>query len=409
MEFTYTVRSWNGEAKQGRLEADSKESAARILRSRGLWVCGLRQERAGVPFRKQVQAAARKASIFSRHGNLAWTALFAEQMAVLLKGGMPVHEALAIVQTTGKPSERACVGRLCESVEAGASLAEAMRAFPQMFSRECVELVRAGENSGSLDVIFSRLAKQLSARYKTREALKSAMIYPVLLLICCALMLLFLCFFVLPSFEDLLLSLHTELPLPTRLLLSFSRMLSAHGFLFLFLSAGILSAGGLLLQKEAIRLQVDRLLLALPVFGPFQRYAAWTELNGAFALLLESGIRLDRALGQLADIPENHWMQKKLREAGELAAGGLAWQPPLNSVTPQLVLALMQAGEKVGALPEMLQEAAELSAVTAWNQAKRIEALAQPIAILAVGSIVFLIVLSVALPMLDAMTAVSWQ
>ncbi|MDY2684603.1 MAG: type II secretion system F family protein [Selenomonadaceae bacterium] len=409
MEFRYTVRSRSGEAKQGRLEADSREAAARRLRDRGLFVCTLRPVRGEVPLQKQLQSFRRQAAVFTRRGDLAWTALFAEQMAVLLSGGMSVHEALRIVGAAGEKAKQACVRRLCASVEGGASLAEAMRAFPQLFPRECVALVRAGESSGSLDTIFSRLARQLSARHKSREALKSVMLYPVVLLVCCALMLLFLCFFVLPSFESLLLSLHTELPLPTRLLLWCSRTLGAHGLSFFCLLVGLLSAGALLLQKEAVRLQADRFLLALPVFGPFQRYAAWAELNGAFGMLLESGIRLDRALGQLADIPDNHWIQKKLREAEALAAGGLDWQPPLLAVTPQVVLALMRAGEKVGALPEMLREAAELCFVTARNQAKRIEALAQPAAILVVGSLVLLIVLSVALPMLDAMTAISWE
>ena len=398
--FSYHARAEGGMSLRGTITAESAPAAVRALAAEGKIVLRISEQNGF-----HLPNVPRVWSGISAEERIA----FLHELAALLEAGLPVHEALAHLRAG--VSERSSYGRMIAALHAevlhGMTLSQAMQLRAAAFPESLVGTVRAGEESGRLDTILREAAIALTEAHVLRESLRSALAYPMLLLAATALSVLVMTVFVLPVFAALLRDLGTEMPLPTRMLLGISDLIAAQPYLVPAVAIGIAFAATLLLRVPSLRRYGDALLLRVPVLGMFVKLSAWQMILRTLALLLRSGIRLDRAVGLVRSVTDNRAIVHHLaRMEQSLVEGRTFAQIVLHEpYLPSILRGMLAAGEAAGDLERLLQHAADYCRRRAGAYAARIEALAEPLMIVLVGAVIFFVVLSVLLPIFDAMDA----
>lgn len=405
MNYRYEACNRHGEHLHGVLEAASRQEAAHKIRRQGLWITAL----TCVDKDKQSRWTEALGSYLAGRVDTAQTALFCRQLAVLLGAGIPVHEALKSLLVGGNRGRYSrLLNELYQKVLKGQSLSAAMESSHN-FSPQIVRLVAAGEFSGTLEVTFSRLADFLSQMVKTREQLKSVLLYPSIIGFTAIAVLLFMTVFILPSFAVMLNNLHTALPWPTMMLLGTAEFLQVHG-VEAMLAAVLFSGGAYVLSKQdSVAYAYQRLLLMLPLIGTLAQNTSWALILSTLSMLLSQGIPLHEAIKMAAPVAGNRYLEAELLKVHRKVEQGNALLSALQAcpVFPAILYEMLEAGEQAGQLEIMLAKAAAFCKVLAENESARLQALAEPAAIFTVGGLVFFMVLAVIMPLLDTMDALA--
>ena len=326
---------------------------------------------------------------------------FTQQMAMLLEAGLPLDRALGIQEELAPSARmRTITGDVLRGVRGGASLGDALaKHHPRPFSRLYINMVRAGEKGGVLEVTLKRLAEFLEEAQAFRDALLSALIYPTLLTIVGCGAVVFLMTFVIPRFADIFRDLGQAIPLPTQILLSVSTWLQHFWWV---LGLGILAAalaGRVVLSTAAGRLQADRLLLRLPVLGEVALKTEVARFTRILGTLLQSGVSMIGALTVVRDMMSN---QVLATAVGSLVEGvkrgaGLAGPMSESKAFPPLAIHMVRVGEETGHLDDMLLKAAAAFETDTRTLVKRLISLAEPCIILVMGLLVGFIVVAMLL------------
>lgn len=402
-KFSYRACDASGKSFSGWLEADNTRAAVKLLRQRGLWVTKLSVAPARTVLPK------RKISWRERWQLLrlpsSQLAAFYRQISVLLTAGLPVHEALRVLSDAQPDSAyRNLLQALFKDLLAGRSLSDAM-SKQICFSAVTIQLVRAGEAGGSLEQIFQNLADYQEKTYQAREKLKSLLLYPLILFATTAVAFVFLTLFILPAFASMLSNLSAELPLPTKLLLNLSAFLQTHGFTALIFVGSFLLLSLLIGRQTTVRKCWAHYSLLIPLLGRLQLMSAWLLILHTFTILLRNGLPVHHALRLAGMATDNLYLQEQLARAQDCVESGktLSYALAQIKVFPKMLWELLQAGEASGMLEEMAGKAAEFCAVQVEQQAKRLEALAEPVALFCVGTLIFFFVLAIVLPLLGTM------
>ena len=277
--FSYRARTTDGAEVRGHLAAESAPAAVRALAAQGRMVVRLEERR-----EFHLPSFLRMRSNITAEERIA----FFHESAALLQAGMPVHEALAHLAEAAKASSAAygkLVAELHRLVTRGTALSQAMEMHPQAFAPSVVGMVRAAEESGTLDVILRETAEFLTEGHVMRESLRSALAYPLFLLAAATASLLLMTIFVLPIFAALLRDLRAEVPLPTQLLLTLSDIAAAEPYLIPLSIAVVFAAAAALLRMPKVRFRMDELLLRIPVLGTFICLAEWRMILRTLAIL----------------------------------------------------------------------------------------------------------------------------
>ena len=344
---------------------------------------------------------------------LAWPALhqgrvkgrdlvaFTQQLAMLLEAGLPLDRALGIEEELAPTARiKTITGDVLRGVRGGASLGDALaKHHPRPFSRLYINMVRAGEKGGVLEVTLKRLAEFLEEAQAFRDALLSALIYPTLLTIVGCGAVVFLMTFVIPRFADIFRDLGQAIPLPTQILLSVSTWLQHFWWV---LGLGILAAalaGRVVLSTAAGRLQADRLLLRLPVLGEVALKTEVARFTRILGTLLQSGVPMIGALTVVRDMMSNHVLATAVGSLvdGVKRGAGLAGPMGESKAFPPLAIHMVRGGEETGHLDDMLVKAATAFETDTRTLVKRLIALAEPCIILVMGLLVGFIVVAMLL------------
>ncbi|MGH7372672.1 MAG: type II secretion system F family protein [Candidatus Rokuibacteriota bacterium] len=328
-----------------------------------------------------------------------------QQLATLIEAGLPLDRALAIqAELAPSPRLRAILGDVLRSVQGGSSFADALgKHHPRPFSRLYINMVRAGEKGGVLETTLRRLAGFLEESQEFRDALVSALIYPVLLMGVGATAVVFLMAFVIPRFAVIFKDLGATIPLPTLILLEVSGVIQHYWWLVALLVVGGVLASRMVLATPRGRLGADRLLLRLPVAGEVivkTEVARFTRILGT---LLRSGVAMIPALTVVKDMLGNQVLARAVEGLGEGARRGAGLAQPMAEAGtfPPLAVHMVRVGEETGRLDEtLLQVAASLEADTR-KLVKRLIALAEPCIILVMGLVVGFIVVAMLLAILS--------
>ena len=382
--FSYRACATDGTRVKGTVTAEHPVEAVRSLAAEGLTVVDLKERRC------LLRVGDIRLWCLDVPSEEERIALF-EELAALLAAGMPVHEALG--QIAAGADAASAYGRLVAALHAdvlcGTALSQAMERRPRVFSPSVVGMVRAGEESGTLDHIFAETAAFLTEAHTLRESMKSALAYPLFLLVATGFSIVLMTMFILPVFASLLRDLGAEPPLPTRLLLQAADVFTTHPYL-------VLGAAVLLLVG---------MIALVRVLGRFLRFSAWGMILRTLAILMHSGIRLDCAVHLARSVAGNCVLVRSLGRVEERLMQGrtLAYALAQEGQLPQLLQGMLAAGETAGDLERLLRRSADYCKHVSKQLAARIEALAEPIMIVVIGLVIFFGVLSFLLPVFEAM------
>jgi general secretion pathway protein F len=337
----------------------------------------------------------------SRRDLLALT----QHLATLLEAGMPLDRALAVVvELAPNARVRSIMGDVLHSVRGGSSLADALaKHHPRPFSRLYVNMVRAGEKGGVLESTLRRVAEFLEEAQEFRDAMVSALIYPLLLAGVATAAVIFLLTFVVPRFAIIFGDMEATLPLPTLMLLRMSEAIQRHGWLLFLAGLAVFVAIRMVLSTPAGRLRADRLLLGLPIVGDVIVKIEVARFTRILGTLLRSGVALVSALGVVTELLANRALARAVEGLGDGVRRGAGLAQPIADagVFPPLAVHMVRVGEETGRLEEMLLRVAAAYEAESRKLVKRLIALAEPCVILVMGLVVGFIVVAMLVAILS--------
>jgi len=330
---------------------------------------------------------------------------FTQQLATLFEAGLPLDRSLSVLEElASNPRLKAIVGDLLKSVRGGSSFGDALaKHHPRPFSRLYVNMVRAGEKGGVLEVTLRRIAEFLEAAQEFREAIKSAMVYPAILLVALGGAVIFLLAYVVPRFGEIFSELGQAIPLPTQILLGVSAVLTDYWWaLALVALAGVLGSRIVLATAEG-RLAWDRAALSLPLLGDIIRKAEVARLCRTLGTLLRSGVPVLGALAVIKEMVSNRVLAIAVERLGDGVKRGAGLSAPMqeSGVFPPLALHMVRVGEETGRLEEMLLKVADTFEAEVRSAVKRFITLLEPGIIVTMAILVGFIVVAIAMAILS--------
>lgn len=392
--FRYTAISRDGAEKKGAFEAENPASARRKLHDEGYYPVSLAEDREGD----------RLLSRYSLLGRQDFLPLLTRQLATLIGAGVPVVSALSSVAAQiDEPESRRVVAAIQEAVKEGSPLGKAIESHPELFPELYASMVRAGEESGMLPLSLTRLADHLEQQARTRNRVRAALTYPILMAIVAALVVFFLLSVVVPKIVGVYSHLGRALPLPTRILMAVTNVMSAWWWLLL----ALLAAAVLLWRRYAAtdrgKRFRDSLLLRLPLTGRISHLSALSRFSRTLATLVAGAIPVDRALRIVAPVVGNLVIAERVEAAAARVVEGTALSEALraHAEIPATLVQMVAVGEESGKLDFILEKMADTIDGEIEARLSRLLSLLEPVIILIMGSVVACIVVSVLLPLLD--------
>jgi general secretion pathway protein F len=330
--------------------------------------------------------------------------MFTRQLAMLLKAGMPLVPALsALVEQLGSEPLSLIVEDVCSSVNSGATLADALGKYPDVFSPVFFNMVMAGESSGALDQVLLRLADMLQRRGHLISKVKSAIAYPVTMAVVATAVLIFLLSFVVPSITAIFLEINRELPWPTRLLIGTCYFLKTYFMLIVVLVCVIFFAVAAWAKTSEGRFLMDRLKLRLPLFGRLFLKLEIARFARTLAVLLSSGIPILGALEIAKGVIKNSFIAGTLDSVKDLVNKGddIANSIRKTGLFPPIVFHLLATGQMSGSVEDGLFDIADMYDNEVELTSKTLTTLLEPAILIITGAIIGFIVLAVLLPIFD--------
>jgi type IV pilus assembly protein PilC len=390
--FQYKVRDRAGNVTTGSLVADSEALVLARLREQGFTPLDIKREKRGIG---QFEFGGKKVK-------LKQVAVFSRQFATMVNSGLPILRALAILseQTDNKELARV-LGEARMDVEQGSSLSGALSKHDHVFNNLYVSMVRAGETGGSLDSTLVRLADMIEREVRLRGKIKSAMTYPVAVVVLVMLIMSAMLLFVVPQFESIYASLDAKLPVPTRGLLFLSDVFKTYWFVF---AGGAVGARFMLRRwkkTERGREVVDALKLRAPVFGSLFHRTALSRFSSTLAMLLRSGVPILQALEIVSETVSNKVIGKAISDVQLSVRDGESIARPLtkHSVFPPMVIQMISVGEETGQVDTMLEKIAQFYDQEIEAAVDALTSLIEPILIAFIGGCVGAAVVALYLPM----------
>jgi type IV pilus assembly protein PilC len=390
-EFLYV---WEGKDRQGRMQrgemrAGSENIVNASLRRQGIMVTKLRKRKVGG-----------KRSIKSKD-----LTTFTRQMATMLRAGVPLLQSFDIVgRSHPNPSMARLISDIRGDVETGTSLSAAFRKYPKYFDHLYCNLVEAGEEAGMLELILDRLATYQEKTLAIKGKIKSALTYPIAVMIVAMIVVTIIMLFVVPTFKDVFAQFGAQLPGPTLIVIALSDFFVHYWYVML----GILVLGGYFAfqswkRSERVQELVDRALLRLPVFGQLVTKGALARWTRTLSTMFGAGVPLVEALDSVAGASGNIVYQRATEKIQQEVATGTSLTLSMQSsrVFPPLVLQMASIGEESGSLDSMLGKVADIYESEVDELVKALSSLLEPIIIVVLGILIGGLVVAMYLPIFN--------
>ncbi|HPM77245.1 MAG TPA: type II secretion system inner membrane protein GspF [bacterium] len=402
--YSYKAMNANGKTISGIVDAESAKAARAKLRRDGMFpteIAEVSEEKGlrgkGLSMEIDIKSLRGKVGI----QDLAMTV---RQLATMAGAGIPLVESIgALSNQVEDVVLKKTLSQVRDKVNEGSSLANALKDFPKIFSPLFVNMVSAGENSGTLDIVLSRLADFTESQMHLRQKIRSAMIYPVMMGIIGSGIVSYLVAFVIPKITKIFEGMDKALPAVTVALLSVSLFIKNYWYLIILGLGGIVYGIRRWRNTERGRELSDRFLLKLPIYGRLLLKIAVARFVRTLGTLLKSGVPIMAALEIVKNVVNNKVLEKAIENARENVKEGEAIAKPLerSGIFPPVVIHMIHVGESTGELENMLFRVADAYEVEVESTINGLTAIFEPIMLLAMAGLVGFAVIAILLPIMD--------
>lgn len=397
--YKYIAIDKNGKRIEALHSAESEKNLVSTLSANQLTIVSITEQK-------------KRASIFKKSTKIKSDdlILFSRQLATMVNAGLPLVQGLdTLADQMENPSLKTLIRKLEDDVEGGESFSQALLKHQKVFSEFYVSMIRAGEESGTLDEILNRLATYLENSAKLARKVKSALVYPAVVTVMSILIVMVLILKVVPTFKNIFDAFGGTLPLPTRVLIGTSEILKD----YFLIVAGILAVAFFLLRKyvrtEKGRLQFDGLKLRIIIFGSLMKKVALAKFARTLCTLIKSSVPILKALEIVGATSGNKVLEKTLSSVGIGVKEGKTIAEPLSKSRffPAMVVKMISVGEKTGALEDMLTKIADFYESEVDAAVDGLTSVIEPVLICFLGIIIGSIVIAMFLPILKMSTLVT--
>ena len=425
--FQYSALDAKGEQTSGSVSANTEQEAIQQLRAKGLYPTQIVEEgkaKKGVhtvaPKNRNAQAKP-KASKSNLGGRVKPKGLmiFTRQLATLIDSGLPLLRSLTVLEKQEpNPVLRATIGALAENVQSGSTFSESLAQHPKIFNKLYVNMVKAGELGGVLEIVLNRLAEYQEKAQKLKNKIVSAMVYPVIVMFIAVAILVFLMIFIVPKFKEMFANTDQELPLISQIVFGTSEFFLAQtipfvpNVLFVFIAiiigAFFFNMWG---RTKGGRNVIDTLKLKMPILGDIQRKSAVSRFSRTLGTLVTSGVPILQALNITRDTAGNVVISQAIEKVHEAVKEGETIVTPLQAsgVFPNMVISMVDVGEETGQLPEMLLKVADVYDDEVDNAVTALTSILEPIMIVFLALIVGSVVFALFLPLIKMISTMGNQ
>ncbi|HNT96686.1 MAG TPA: type II secretion system F family protein [Elusimicrobiales bacterium] len=389
MQFAYKAKDGTGKVLEGTVEASDQAAAVSRLRGQRLTVVEINARAAG-PKKIKGRVTSKDIVMFSR------------QLSTLVSAGVPIVQGLSILeQQADNPAFGHVLTQLRGDIESGLSIAEGMRKHPKAFTDLYVAMIKAGEIGGILDTILERLSAYLENSEALKAKVKSAMMYPAVVLSAAALITVFLIVFVIPIFKDIFGGFGAELPFLTQVIIDISDLLRKYIILLLLLGGGVFWGLKKWAATEKGQRKIDDVALKLPIFGILLKKVAVAKFTRTLGTLIKSGVPILQGLETVAQTAGNKVIEEAINQSRDSIKEGGRISDPLRKagIFPPMVIQMISVGEETGALDNMLTKIADFYDQEVDTAVKGLTSMIEPLIMIILGVVIGTIVIAMMMPM----------
>lgn len=408
--FTYTAVDQRGQQKTGTIDANDTNEATAQIKQLGLFPTRLAEAS-----KEELTAAARGQSQTKKGrkkgGRIGGKALttFTRQLATLIDAGLPLLRALqTLIKQEKNPTLKGAMGDMSEGVESGSTFSESLAQHPRIFNKLYVNMVKAGELGGVLEIVLTRLAEFMEKSEKIKAKVISAMVYPIVVLIIAVLILVFLMLFIVPQFEEIFENMLDGAPLPTltQWVIAVSDFMQNQWYFIILGVAAIFGAYKAFAATTAGALVIDRFKLNSPLVGDLVRKTAIARFSRTLGTLVSSGVPILQALNITKETAGNMVVSHSIAKIHDSVREGETIVTPMEAsgIFPPMVVSMVQVGEETGQLPDMLIKIADVYDEEVDVKVAGLTSLLEPIMIVGLALIVGVIVIALFMPLISIIT-----
>jgi len=394
--FAYEGKLADGTIKKGELEAENKNAAQAQLRKQRITPTKLKTKPKEIVLIKP-RVKPKDIVIFTR------------QFATMINAGLPLVQCLEILGSqVENPTFKEVILKVKSDVEGGTTFAEALAHHPKVFDSLYVNLVAAGEIGGVLDTVLNRLAQYMEKAEALKSKVKGAMTYPIIVLAVAFLVVAILMIFVIPTFKDMFTQFGSALPGPTQLVVDLSNFFRTKWWVMIIVIIAVIAGLKYAKTQEKSRLELDRLALKLPIFGPLIKKVAVAKFTRTLGTMITSGVPIMDGLEITAKTAGNKVVENGIIAVRKAISEGKSMAEPLHDtgIFPGMVVQMISVGEATGALDQMLNKIADFYDEEVDTAVDALTSALEPLLMVFLGGVIGFVVVAMYLPIFRMASAV---
>ena len=414
--YQYTAMDSNGKEQKGKKEAGSEEEVATFLKNQGLFPTSIKSATKGGGGKGGKGGGGGKGGKgggFNMNISLGPMVIktkdltvVTRQMAILLEAGLPLIRSLKTLSRQSKnPAIKKTLEEAAASVEGGATFSEALAQHPKSFDKLYLNMIRAGEAAGKLELILDRLAMFMEKAAKIQGKVKSAMVYPIIVLCVAGIICSGLMIFIVPKFEKMFTELLEGEPLPwlTQVVVGIGKFMSEQALIMVVGIVVLVILIKIILKIPFLRFYIDWTKYNMPLFGPIVSKSAISKFGRTLGTLMGSGVPVLNSLTIVKETSGNEVVARAVVKVYEAVKEGEGMAPPLQAtkIFPEMVISMIEVGEETGKLPEMLDKIADTYDEEVDNAVSALTSMIEPIMMVGLAVIVGGIVIALFMPMIS--------
>jgi type IV pilus assembly protein PilC len=424
--YTYVVLDARGQESTGLVEARSSNEAIGQLRQAGYFPTSVYEEGKGGPDGKVSRAGAKAARVARPRTKISIVLfqrkkvkpkimmIFTRQLATLIDSGLPLLRGLNVLAKQERDTVlRNTINKLADGVQGGSTFSESLAQHPLIFNHLYVNMVKAGEVGGVLELVLGRLAEFQEKAQKIKNKVVAAMVYPIIVMTMAIAIMAFLLVFIVPKFEAIFHDMLGDKPLPaiTLFVIGVSNFVKNHGLVLLGLLIAAVAAYKLIARTRAGRSIIDRFKLRVPLFGDLIRKTAISRFSRTLGTLVTSGVPILQALNITRETAGNMVIAGAISQVHDSVKEGESIVQPLEAsgAFPPMAISMIDVGEETGQLPEMLLKIADVYDDETDNSVAALTSMLEPIMIVFLALVVGTIVIALFMPLISIISGLQQQ